>query len=135
MVRERQQTSPDFFQIKALANTDTGAWPDEFVKVYLNNYLAGQENEACISKLDSQVVVITAQDSNKDIDTNTCSIYIPDKIGLSQTANLHVKLKLCVGTRVMLTDNISVSDRLINGSLGTVKSKIGDQSHFVVQYM
>ena len=38
------------------------------------------------------------------------------------TANLPAKLKLCVGARVMLTDNnISVSDRLINGSSGTVK--------------
>ena len=105
------------FQIKALANTDTGTWPDEFVKVYLNNYLAGQENEACIG----EVVVIKAQDSNKDIDTDMGSISIPDNIGLSQTANLPAKLKLCVGARVMLTDNVSVSDRLINGSLGTIK--------------
>ena len=40
-------------QIKYLANTDTALWPDKFVKVYLNNYLAGQENEGCIGKLDS----------------------------------------------------------------------------------
>ena len=30
-------------------------------------------------------------------------------------------MKLCVVARVMLTDNISVSDRLINGLIGTVK--------------
>ena len=46
---------------------------------------------------------------------------IPDNIGLSQTANLPAKLKLCVAARVMLTDNISVSDRLINACIGTVK--------------
>ena len=109
------------FQIKALANTDTGVWFNEFVKAYLNNYLAGQEDEACIGKLDSEVVVIKAQDKNKDIETSTCSISIPDNICLSQTANLPAKLKLCVGARVMLADNISVSDRLINGSLGTIK--------------
>ena len=121
-VRKGQQTDNDVIQIKALANTDTATWPDEFVKVYLNNYLAGQENEDCIGKLDSEVVVIKAQDGNKDIETNTCSISIPDNISLSQTANLPAKLKLCVGARVMLTDNnISVSDRLINGSIGTVK--------------
>ena len=88
-VRKGQQTNSDVFQIKALANTDTGTWPDEFVKVYLNNYLAGQENEACIG----EVVVIKAQDSNKDIDTDMGSISIPDNIGLSQTANLPAKLK------------------------------------------
>ena len=59
-----------------------------------------------ISKLDSEVVG---------------SISIPDNIGLSQTANLPEKSKLCVGARVMLTDNISVSGRLINASIGTVK--------------
>ena len=50
----------DLIQIKALANTDTATWPDEFINVYLKNYLAGQENEACICKLDSEVVVIKA---------------------------------------------------------------------------
>ena len=64
-------------QIKALANTDTATWPGEFLKVYLNNYLAGQENEDCIGKLDLEVVVIKAQDGNKDVETNTCSISIP----------------------------------------------------------
>ena len=108
-------------QRKALANTDTATWPDEFVRVSHNNYFAGQQNEDCIDKLDSEIVVIKAQDSSKDIETNTCSISIPDKIGLSQTANLPAKSKLCIGARVMLTDNISVSDRLINGSIGTVK--------------
>ena len=117
-IREGQQTD-NVIQIKALANTDKATWPDEFVKVYLNNYLAGQENEDCIGKLDSEV--IKAQAGNKDKEKNTCSISIPDNISLYQTANLPAKLKLCVGTRVMLTDNISVFDRLINGSIGTVK--------------
>ena len=52
-VQEGQQTDNDVIQIKALANTDTATWSDEFVKAYLNNYSAGQENEDCIRKLDS----------------------------------------------------------------------------------
>ena len=40
------------------------------------------ENEDCSSKLDPEVVVVKAQDSNKD-KTNTCSISIPNSIGLS----------------------------------------------------
>ena len=42
----------------------------------------------------TEVIVIKSQDINKDTETNTCSISIPDNIGLSQTANLPVKLKL-----------------------------------------
>ena len=84
-------------QIKVLANTDTAIWPDEFAKVYLNNYLAGQENEDCIGKLDSEIVVIKAQDNNRYIETNTCSISIPDNIGLSEAANLPVNYILVQG--------------------------------------
>ena len=95
--------------------------PDEFVKVYLNNYLADKENDSSVCKLDSEIVVFKSQDSKKDTEINTCSIAIPDNISLSQTSNLPAELKLCVGTRVMLTDNINMFDKLINGSVGTVK--------------
>ena len=117
---ESQQTNNDAIQVKALANTDTDAWSHEFVKVYLNNYIVAQENKDCVGKLDSEFAFIKAQDSNKDIKTNICSITRPDNISLSQTSNLLAKLKLCVGAR-MLADNISVFDRLINGSIGTIK--------------
>ena len=40
---------------------------------------------------------------------------------MSQAGNLSAELNLCVGARDMLTDNINVFDRLINGSIGTVK--------------
>ena len=111
----------DLIQVKALANTDTTTWPNEFVKVYLSNYLAGLDNEGPKNKLISEAVVIKVQDSNKDVEINTCSISIANNIGLVKTANLPAKLKLCVDARVMLTDNINVFDRLINGSIGAVK--------------
>ena len=61
------------------------------VKFYLNNYLAGQESEDCIGKLDSEVAAIKAQYSiNKDIETNTLFIPVPDNIVLSQISNLPV---------------------------------------------
>ena len=61
-VRESQKTDNDVIQIKALAHTDIAKQPDEFIKVYLNNYSPGQGNEDCIGKLDSKAVVIKAQD-------------------------------------------------------------------------
>ena len=82
-VREGQYTNDDLTQIKALANTNTAASPDEFVKVYLNNYLAGKENDSSIRKLDSKIVVFKAQHSQKDTETNTCSIATPDDISVS----------------------------------------------------
>ena len=70
-------------QLKAVANTDIAKWPDEFVNVYLSNYLAGLKKEYCIGKIDSEVVIFKEQDSNKDLETNLWFISIPDSTGLS----------------------------------------------------
>ena len=56
-----------------------------------------------------------AQGSNKSIKTSTDSIYVRHGIGLSQAVSLHTKLRVCVGARVMLTNNTSIFDGLING--------------------
>ena len=120
-VREDQHTYDDLTQVIALANTNTATWFDEFVKVYLNNDLADKENDSSIRKLDSEIVVFKAQDSKKDTETNTCFIAIPDNFSLSQSSNLPAELKLCVGARIMLTGIVNVFERLINGSIKTVK--------------
>ena len=57
-VAEGQQINDNVVQIKVLANTNTATWPDEFVKVYCNNYLVGQENEDCIGKRDSEFMIL-----------------------------------------------------------------------------
>ena len=87
----------------------------------MNNYLAGEENDNTIHKVGSEIVTFKAQHSKKDTETNVCSIAIPDNISLPQTGNLPADLKFCVSTRVMLADNINVFDRIINGSIRTVK--------------
>ena len=46
---------------------------------------------------------------------------MPNDIGLTRIVNLSQKLMLYVGATVMLTDDLNVSDRLINGSVATVK--------------
>ena len=46
------------------------------------------------------------------------------------------KLELRIGERVILTDNIIVSDRLINGSIDTIKhTDMTSKPLFVVHYM
>lgn len=101
-------------KIKTLADTNTATWFDEFIKLYLNNYLAGQKNKDCLDKLDSEFV-IKAQDSNKKIETNTSSIYLVKlfsfKLPTIVTRKDRVyfeKFKSCVSARVLLTGNILV---------------------------
>ena len=120
-IREGNHTDDDMDKIKALEDTDTLDWPNEYVKLFLTNYLAGEENENAIANLNSEVYSIRAEDSGKDLETGTYRVSIPEHASLNQTGNLPTTLKLCIGARFMLTDNISVADRLINGSIGTVR--------------
>ena len=64
-IREDKQTDDDVVQIKAY--TYTSDWPNEFVKLYFTNHLAGRENEESIAKLTSEIFLIKAEDSGKDL--------------------------------------------------------------------
>ena len=103
------------------------------MKLFLTNYLAGRENEAALVKLNQETYIIQAEDSGKDLETGTCHINVPDYVSLNQTGNLPAKLKVCIGARLMLTDNISVADRLINGSIGTIRY-LHFNPHFNIGY-
>ena len=59
-------------------------------------------------------------DAKRDVETNLHKITISKDAPISETGNFSYCLKLCEGSRVMLTKNMDVSDRLINGSIGTV---------------
>ena len=45
---------------------------------------------------------------------------VNETVSLSNTANLLTALKIGVGTKVKLTDNLDISDRLVNGAMGDV---------------
>ena len=85
--------------------------------------MANKENEESLLNLDTDVFVINAEDkeNDKDLETGTCLLSTTDNLSLIQTANLPTLLKICIGARVMLTYNIDVSEKLINGSIETVK--------------
>ena len=121
-VREDEHTDEDLAIIKSLADTDTSAWPEQYVKLFLTNYLAGKENEDCISKLGTEIKTIKSADSARDLESGTYNIAIPENINISQTGNLVNRLKVCKNARVMLTDNVNIPEKLINGSIGTVKA-------------
>ena len=49
---------------------------------------------------------------------------------MSETGGLDYKIKLKQGARVMLTTNLNIEDRLLNGQMGTVSIiKYNDTSH------
>ena len=62
------------------------------------------------------------QNSRKDRNTGILEIpTINADVPLNKTGNLPKLLKVCLGTRVMLTTNVDTADKLINGSCGQIK--------------
>ncbi len=119
-VREGKHTDDDLKEIQKLADVDTTHWPHQYLTLYMTNYMAGLYNEACLAKINSEKVVIIAQDSKKDTQTNRYSVTVPENASLTNTANLTKTLKVCVGARIMLLHNLDVSEKLANGSMGVV---------------
>jgi hypothetical protein len=119
-IREGKQTQDDMDEIMALHGTDISSWPAGFIKLYMTNRLAEIENKSEINKLLSRKIIIRAKDSRRDRETGVCEIDIPDSLSLCFTAGLPSEVQVCVGARFMLTINLKVEDKLINGSIGTI---------------
>ena len=90
--------------------------------IFAENVLVRNHNDATMQKLDLPMVSIDAIDQ------------LPKGVALSEeelvslrsrkptdTGNLSSRLEPKVGARIMLIDNIDISDRLINGQIGVVK--------------
>ena len=115
----------DIETIKALAYTDTAEWPDKYIKLYMFNHLVNSENANALNRLvenqNVEIKEVKAKDSSKDVKTGSCKINVSEDTDISSTGNLPTLLKLCLGAKVMLTHNVDIEDKLINGSLGTVR--------------
>ena len=68
-----------------------------------------------------------AHDVSKDDSINISQITIIEK--LKETANLPKTINVKIGTRVMLTCNIDVSDGLTNGAMGTITGIVQKQNN------
>ena len=122
-MREGNETQADIQFVQSLSDTDTGDWPADHCKLYITNKLKDNENETHLKRLQeegNELHTIMAKDSKKDTGTNLHTIKVKPDAAISETGNLPYCLKICNGSRVMLTDNADVSDHLINGSIGTV---------------
>lgn len=86
----------------------------------MTNYLADQENKGRIAHFDSEIFNIRVVDSQKDSITATCSVLVNETVSLSNTAKLSTVLKIGVGARVIVTNNLDISNRLINVTMGKV---------------
>lgn len=122
-MREGNHTPEDIKFVESLSKTDTSNWPADHCKLYMTNQLVDHENVKHLKKFQQQglkVHTIYAKDAKKDLASNSHKINVKANASISDTGNLPYCLKICEGSRVMMTKNIDISDRLINGAIGTV---------------
>ena len=86
----------------------------------MTNYLADQESKGRIVHFDSEIFNIRVVDSQIDLIIGTCSVLVNETVSLNSNAKLPTVLKIRVGARVIVTNNLDISDRLISGKMGKV---------------
>ena len=114
---------------------DHPTYPKNVLHVFARNKHAATRNEKMLEATPGELCTIIAIDSTKDKNTNLFQVKVPDDP--QKTGRLMKMLKLKVGTRVMLTQNIDVTDGLTNGAMGTVKQiimKEGDAKCILVVF-
>ena len=94
-------------------------YPREAMHIWAENKPVDSRNKEMLNLINEELVTITAHDvypkNVSDVDINKAL-----QRGRCSNGGLEYEIKLKVGSRVMLTTNLDVEDRLINGQIGTV---------------
>ena len=110
------------------------SFPQHVVHMFAENKLAKEHNETQLNTVDTQLLLIDETDENPmDIVLSQSQIDAIKK--MSEAGNLESQLKLKIGTQVMLTSNLDINDRLVNGLVGTVKQIKYKNNEVSVVYM
>ena len=90
--------------------------------MFAENKPAKEHDETQLNTLDTQIILIdTIDEIHKDIVLSQSQTDTINQRKMSGTGNFESQLKLKVGVQVMLTSNLDIDNRLVNGLVGTVK--------------
>ena len=110
----------------------TESYPKDGLHIFAENAPANIHNVNLLNSINSEMYSITVIDS---IPKNVAHSKIEKVLNQSQseTRGLAGTLELKVNARVMLTVNVDLEDRLVNGQLGSVKHFQKDQNGKVLK--
>ena len=119
-IRTGSQTEDDIkiIQSRSISPSDPN-YPSDALHIWAENAPVGEHNKNKLEELSGSLFTLKAKDqyptnvSKQDIDRVLAR-------GRSETGGLDYEILIKEGARVMLTTNISIPDRLINGQMGTV---------------
>ena len=98
-------------------------YPSDTLHIWAENASVDEHNERKLETIQTQLYILKAKDQYPE-NVNKQDIDRVLARGRSETCGLDSDIHIKEGARVMLTTNINIQDRLINGQMGTV-IKIG----------
>ena len=104
---------------KRFVDKENDLFPTDSLHIFAENEPARLHNAFMLQKIQSPLITIDAIDQVP----NGVPNHVYDRIlnlKQSQTNGLAFKLSVKVGSRVMLTNNVDISDKLINGQIGSL---------------
>ena len=110
------------------------SYPENAVHIFAENKPVEQHNEIQLVKIASELIRIQAIDETpRHIKHTESQIEAIKQREISETGKLAYSLKLKIGAQVMLTANVNIEDRLVNGLVGkVVKFKLVDHQITIV---
>ena len=118
-VGEIDQNVEDVIKLRFTDKNDP-CYPGNILHIFAENAPVKRQNDNQLKHIPGQLIAITAKD---EVPKNSKISDIREAQNQKQceTGGLASLLELKVNARVMLTTNINIEDRLINGLMGTVK--------------
>lgn len=116
----------NFLQTR-LVNTSSSEYPDKVLHIAATHKQLDVINAQRLKQLSDKETMFSIQAVDICHDRKSQKSFKRNEPLLSKDATLLPELQLCVGTRVMLTHNLDVSDGLTNGVIGTVTAVITGQ--------
>ena len=98
---------------------ESADYPFEVIHIFAENAPVNEYNKQMLQQLDTPLIQIDAIDEFPREAQNVDLTWVKTA-KLSETDGLTYKLEIKVGARIMITKNIDISDKLINGQVGTV---------------
>ena len=120
-MRVGKQTQSDIAAIHVMADTDVSHWPGNHFRSYMTNHLVGKRNMEVMNNVTNTVFAIHAVDRRADGHTGAFQYNLSDYIDIAKAGNLKKIVKLWIGAKIQLINNLDVEDKLCNRSEGTVK--------------
>ena len=132
-IRTGEITAEDEEILKSrFISPDDPSYPHDALHLFAENAPCDEHNQIKLNALQTQLHTVAALDI---LPPNVPASIIEEARNRKQTetGGLALILKVKIGARVMLTSNIDIDDRLINGQIGTVYNVVLDRNQAVTK--